>query len=659
MIRKKKKERNSGLIIGFLNFISAAIMNALCSGFLGKIFTSYDKIEKKARKSLFLGMLTREPEGREKSIRRRLLKYFDESLVMRAVKRTVGFFRSCKLNFYGTFFSTFGAYSVVITLIKASLSDGGITADVFTETAFWGAIIVFLASLPLLASKKSVISLVAESVTMRTLFEDGLGVPEGKFSDTPTKKRRGAYFAAVIAGMLASGATYFVTPLTVIGVIAFVVAVCLFMSFPEIGVIVTVFVAPFLGFVERPSTILAVLVGITAFSYFLKFIVGKRAFSVRLADVMVIFLGALLLFGGIITSGGSKSTSAAIMYTVLILGYFLVVNLMNTKEWLDRCIAAVAIPSGIIAAIGILGYATVSMPAKWIDTEMFADIGSRAVSTFDNPNMLATYLLMTAPFIWVYLRRREISVSGRIIALVGGAASVTCMVLTWSRGGWLGMITAALIFLLINYRYVLKYFIVAGLLSPVWVMLLPNNVINPFTSIGNLADSSTYYRIYTWKGTLKLLAEHFVGGIGVGHSAFSQIYPLYAYVGTEITMHSHNLFLELAVEIGIMGLLVFLIAVFMISQRGFGCIKHHSSDRSAVTAVSAAIAGIAGALVHGMVDHIWYNYRVFFMFWIVAAIVCAFANVYPKRSRDSEYHSKGNVENEASLDIIFGQKNEA
>jgi putative inorganic carbon (HCO3(-)) transporter len=347
------------------------------------------------------------------------------------------------------------------------------------------------------------------------------------------------------------------------------------------------------------------------------------------------------------------------MYTVLILGYFLVVNLMNTKEWLDRCIAAVAIPSGIIAAIGILGYATVSMPARWIDTEMFADIGSRAVSTFDNPNMLATYLLMTAPFIWIYLRRRNISASGRIIALVGGAASVACMVLTWSRGGWLGMITAALIFLLINYRYVLKYFIVAGLLSPAWIMLLPNNVISRFASIGNLADSSTYYRIYTWKGTLKLLAEHFVGGIGVGHSAFSQIYPLYAYVGTEITMHSHNLFLELAVEIGIMGLLIFLIIMFVISQRGFGCIKHHSSDRSVVTAVSASIAGIAGALVHGMVDHIWYNYRVFFMFWVVAAIACAFANVYPKRSREFEHYNKSTAETEASLDIIFGQKNEA
>ena len=115
MIRKKKKERNSGLIIGFLNFISTAIMSAICSGFFGKIFTSYDRIEKKARNSLFLGMLTREPEGREKSIRRKLLKYFDESLVIRAVKRTVGFFRSCKLNFYGTFFSTFGAYSVIVT----------------------------------------------------------------------------------------------------------------------------------------------------------------------------------------------------------------------------------------------------------------------------------------------------------------------------------------------------------------------------------------------------------------------------------------------------------------------------------------------------------------------------------------------------------------
>ena len=91
----------------------------------------------------------------------------------------------------------------------------------------------------------------------------------------------------------------------------------------------------------------------------------------------------------------------------------------------------------------------------------------------------------------------------------------------------------------------------------------------------------------------------------------------------------------------------------MLVQRGFGCIKYNASDKTTVAAVSAAMAGLIAALVHGMFDHIWYNYRVFFMFWVVAAMVCAFANVYPKKTSIALNYD---AEKEASLDIIFGDK---
>ena len=376
-------------------------------------------------------------------------------------------------------------------------------------------------------------------------------------------------------------------------------------------------------------------------------------------DAVVILFSALVLAGGIITSGGEKSLASSLMYVILLSFYFLVVNLMNTKEWLERCVAAIAIPAGIVAAVGVFGYATVSMPLKWLDTGMFAEIGSRAVSTFDNPNMLATYLVLTSPFIWIYLVRKGTSASGRIIAIIGSAASVGCMVLTWSRGGWLGIIVAAAVFIVANYKYTLKYFLLAALSSPLWINLLPSNVTSRFASIGNVADSSTYYRLYTWKGTLRMLSEHYLGGIGVGESAFAHVYPLYAYVGTEVTAHSHNLFLQITVELGVAGLVLFLIAAFMISQRGFGCIKLNSENKGVACAVSAAIAGLTGALVHGVVDHIWYNYRVFFMFWVVAAVICAYANVYPKKMRVEALNQKESDQNKASLDVIFGNKNNA
>ncbi len=633
-------------------------MKGLCWGFFGKIFTSYDKIEKKARKGILFGAFARTPGGREKSIRRKFMKYFDESLGMKLIKRCVAFLRSSRLNLYGAYFATFGLYSIITLLISSSVKNGGApSVDIFISTGFWSAVVILLASVPLLMSSASLLSLVAESVTLRSLLEDFAGVPDEKFEEERRVKNKNSYFVAIIAGMLTGGITYFVSPIRIVSVLAFACLICLLISFPELGVVLTIFVAPFLGFFERSSTVLAIMVGVTALSYLLKVAVGRRTITFRLVDLFVVLFAVLIFFGGIITSGGRESLASAIMYTVLIMMYFLVVNLMNTREWLERCVSSIAIPSAVIAVIGILGYASSSMPAKWLDTQMFSGITGRAISSFDNPNMLVTYLILTAPFIWVYFKRKGMSVSGKIIAVIGVAASLACTVLTWSRGGWLGMIAAMIIFALINYKYVFKYFIIAGISSPFWVRVLPDNIISRFASIGNLADSSTYYRLFTWKGTFKMLGEYFFGGIGVGESAFAQIYPLYSYVGTEVTMHSHNLYLELAVELGIMGLLVFAIIMFMILQRGLGCIKHNLSDAVTVTSVSAALSGFVAALVHGMFDHVWYNYRVFFVFWVVAALMCAFANVYPKRKDDPALIC--GTEKEGSLDIIFGERNDA
>lgn len=650
---KREKKRNPGVIIIFLNFINTVVIKYLCEGFFGKVFTSYDTIETRAKKGIILGSFSRAPGGRQKSIRRKALLMFDNSLVINLLRRLVKYLRGCKLNFYGAFFGTFGLYSLIVFLIRFYIENGNnFSSALLVENDFICSLLIMLASIPLLTSKRALSTLVNESVTARTVFEDAVGMSDDKFNDDVVNGRNGAYFVAVIVGMLAAGVTYFVSPLTVIMVLVALFVSALVFNFPEIGVLGTIFVAPFLGFFDNPTMILGTMVGVTAISYFAKFIVGKRAFTVRMIDLLVMLFMLLMLLGGVITMGGAESLRSALMYVLLMMGYLLVVNLINTEEWIEKCTAAIAIPSALMAAYGVVGYTMTNMPSKWLDASMFGEIAARTVSTFENPNMLATYLVITMPFIWRYLKKDDVSVKGKIIAAIGSLISAACMILTWSRGGWIGIIVAIIVFCLVNYRHSLKYLLVAGVLSPIWISLIPANIVSRFSSIGNLADTSTYYRLYTWKGSLNMLSEYFMGGIGVGESAFSQIYPLYAYVGIETTMHSHNLFLQIAVELGIIGLLMFLLIMFMAAQRGFGSIKQSAGSVTPICTVSAGIAGIAGALVHGMVDHIWYNYRVFFMFWIVVAVVCACSNVYSKSNAEEKVYEE--EIGRASLDIVFG-----
>ena len=76
-VSKKSKKRNSGLIIGFLNFINDFIMNGLTTGFFSKVFSTNSNSERLERESLSLGMSSDTPEGKKKSAKRYIHKRYD------------------------------------------------------------------------------------------------------------------------------------------------------------------------------------------------------------------------------------------------------------------------------------------------------------------------------------------------------------------------------------------------------------------------------------------------------------------------------------------------------------------------------------------------------------------------------------------------------
>ncbi len=144
-----------------------------------------------------------------------------------------------------------------------------------------------------------------------------------------------------------------------------------------------------------------------------------------------------------------------------------------------------------------------------------------------------------------------------------------------------------------------------------------------------------------------MIKDFFGGGIGVGESAFGYVYPMYTYAGMESAPHSHSIYLQITLEIGIVGIAVFLFAFFLFSQGSFEYAKRSSDKRSKLMA-AAGFCGIISALVQGCADYIWYNYRVFFIFWVVVGIVCAYRRI----GYDTEEISRIKTdENSAQLDI--------
>ena len=138
---------------------------------------------------------------------------------------------------------------------------------------------------------------------------------------------------------------------------------------------------------------------------------------------------------------------------------------------------------------------------------------------------------------------------------------------------------------------------------------------------------------------MKVAGENLFTGIGVGTEAFRKVYIKFAESGIETAVHSHNLFLQIFIENGVVGFAVFIIALLLCISSGLELVRRSSADTAAEKAIAvAAISGLLAALLQGMTDFIWFNYRIFFFFWVITAFISASARIgRRKTSSKSEY----------------------
>lgn len=181
----------------------------------------------------------------------------------------------------------------------------------------------------------------------------------------------------------------------------------------------------------------------------------------------------------------------------------------------------------------------------------------RATSLLPDPHMLAFYLNMTTPItLGFFMQSKKQSYFYAFLILSFGSF------LTFSRGGYLGFIGAIAFFaLFLFYKNItkkhLKKILLASFIAII-VLLTPNPIGNRLTSSFNLSEGSNSQRIDTWKQSLEVIQNHTFLGTGLGNYAL-EIKPSASW---REPIYSHNLFFDIAAEIGILGVLAFICLLF-------------------------------------------------------------------------------------------------
>lgn len=190
---------------------------------------------------------------------------------------------------------------------------------------------------------------------------------------------------------------------------------------------------------------------------------------------------------------------------------------------------------------------------KWTDPELFPELRKRVFSTLENPNVLAGYLNVFICIMLGLLAKTE-SRSQKLILTTAIIMFASCLIMTYSRGAFFTLIIIlALYGLLNNWKIVLFFAFVIG-----FITYNDSSFINRILYTFALADTSSQVRVGIWVSTFAMISDHPFAGIGWG--AYQFVYPQYNYYVSNpniIIYHAHNIYLNYAAEIGIVGALAF------------------------------------------------------------------------------------------------------
>jgi hypothetical protein len=370
-----------------------------------------------------------------------------------------------------------------------------------------------VSALPLLFSERPLGRALGGSLCFRWLLVSVCGIPaekldgidhENSYRDEGEEHYFLSLLLAVTMGAVCSlgGIAPYAVPL----VILIAVVLQLILLYPEIGLLMVAFFAPLMTLFDgnHPTLWLLIGVGITMLAFILKLIGGKRVFRPDLLDSCVLALAALYLFGGLITRGGSDSLSSALVYVALLCCYVLAVGLIRTQAWVRRMVGAISVSLVLVAVLGIAQYLFAELSVQYVDQRLFADLGARVFSTLENPNILAEYLILGLPVLLSVTVTQKRPLNGFWLLLGCGVVGV-CLVLTWSRGAWLGALACVLLFLLLMGHKALSYLLLA--VAPTVAIVHYQNAV-PGIAVSIVLDDISYNACLTCVQEMQVLLQH-------------------------------------------------------------------------------------------------------------------------------------------------------
>lgn len=287
------------------------------------------------------------------------------------------------------------------------------------------------------------------------------------------------------------------------------------------------------------------------------------------------------------------------------------------EHWLRNVLAGMTV---VVACTALAQVFTGAPQAKFLFGHAIARVGG----VLEGPNQLAGYLgvMLAVPLAFAVYRRS--TVLERVALAFGGVA----LLLTFSRGGWLGAVAVLVVLLAVRAARE-RAFAAMCACAAAWVLLLAGTLAVAlvwYAHGGHAVVQAVQYngglgsRNQLWPAAITLWLQHPLLGVGPGNFEL-----LVGALLPGVRTHANGQFLQALAEGGVLGfaLLLALVAATL-----------HVLARGRTTLAVAIYAMAIGFWVHELVDTLLLYPKVGLAYWALVGIAIAAATL-PAEPKDS------------------------
>jgi len=419
------------------------------------------------------------------------------------------------------------------------------------------------------------------------------------------------FLILVMSAALASLVFYIVPVSKIILLLSALLVTALIIYSPYYGLLFTIFVE-FSGIVWGFDIKMGffALVILTSFSWLLKKVISIE-WEIHW-DSLYIWIGAFLtvvLLSVFVAMNQIKSLSILLLYFKLGLYYFLITQILDTKQKIKDTLVMIIFATMFSVIVGLIGiFVPLPVLGSSLQTWRFRGLTS-------DPNMLGLHLLIIIPLLFLLFFEKKKLIDKSWVGFLF-LFSVLALIATFSRSSTIGL-AVILTYLFYRYRTNKIIIVLVGLLFFVAIYFVPADFWERILSVGNIQqDPSLRWRAELYKGAWHLFIQHPLLGIGAGN------FVLQSHIFTAQHLAVHNTLLEVATETGIIGLSFFLTIICVVLFRLKNVMDFFRRQGDSI--LSLYSLGLLVSFLGIFVVSFFYSVEEYFVLWTMFALGSAF-----------------------------------